>query len=132
MRAWLGMAFVLLLTGCVPIQYVWRPGASGTLVDSSTGAPVGGARIELAGPLGWDEARTPHARVQTVSDPGGAFKIEPEHRIWWRPLLPIPMDMAASEGTLTVSKQGYSNTTLKVFGGYGERGKLSMKPVGDP
>src|SRR5262245_24801794 len=118
-----------VLQGCVPLSYEWRPGAAGVVKDLS-GYPLGGVTLMLEGPVYSTEQMEPRAdakQVTTYSDNDGRFRIPSEHRWWWRPLLPIPIDPMASLGRLTASKDGYQSLIISVTEGREELGTIVLE-----
>jgi len=100
--AWLLLS--VLLSGCFPIRYVTQPGASGTVVDSTSSAPVVGATVTLRTER---SAKLPSARVSSGSD--GSFAIPAQHS--WMIYIP-PMDLFGFDGTLDVDAPGYQRAVL--------------------
>jgi hypothetical protein len=118
-----------VLQGCIPLSYEWRPGAAGVVKDQS-GYPLDGVNLTLEGPVDSTEQMEPRAdakHVATYSDNDGQFRIPPEHRWWWRPLLPIPIDPKASLARLTASKDGYQSLIIFVTEGREELGTIVLE-----
>jgi hypothetical protein len=105
LSAWLLLSD--LLSGCFPIRYVTQPGASGTVVDSTSSAPVVGATVTLSIERG---AKLPNACVNSGSN--GSFTMPAQHG--WMIYI-VPMDLFGFGGTLNVDAPGYQHAALPYY-----------------
>ncbi len=102
--AFAGISLTLLCSGCIPYHFTMRPGASGVVLDSSTGVPIGGAAVSVAPVRGDDPAGT----ATTAAD--GSFKVPPKRQ--WGVYI-FPGDIFLFPLTLAVQHDGYQPTTIQ-------------------
>src|SRR5438045_567004 len=123
---------LLLLSGCIPFTFVRSPGASGIIIDSSTGQPladaevfmshatfkpprtvdpasgketyINGATTEQFTPPSMYEALRLYRAPVIVTGPEGGFSIPPQRAgDFWFPA----SNVIGSFGTLVIRREGY-------------------------
>ena len=99
------VSLALLCSGCIPIRYTARPGASGVVLDARTGVPVGGAAVRVAHVRGDDPAGT----AATMAD--GSFLVPPRRR--WGVMFIYPGDIFPFPFTLSVQQDDYQSRTIE-------------------
>jgi hypothetical protein len=99
----------LSVGGCFPYHYTQRPGATGTVVDAQSGAPIRGALVSL---VGYGMSSRPQDDVfdaRTAAD--GRFEIVPvkQWNIYVVPMRPAPVPVA-----LKVRAKGYRDLDKEI------------------
>ena len=98
------VSIIVFVTGCVHRTVFETPYVSGSVLDSSTGSPVGGASVMI-------EGRTDTAVVTTED---GAFLLAP---ITHNALLPaLPIDLVPPGGRARIVAPGYIPKVISVAG----------------
>jgi hypothetical protein len=98
------LVFTIACGGCIPARVVEVAGASGTVIDAVSQAPIGGATVHCR--------ETPEVVAQT--DPSGHFSIPP--RKFWR-VVPLGSDWLSKSCGLVVSAPNYSSSSQVVLPG---------------
>lgn len=98
------LVLTLSLAACFPINYTKSPGASGTVIDSKTHAPVIAATVTLTAVT----YAAPKAPVTTSTNQSGEF-LFPAEQFWGMYI--VPMDPLRLTGKVTVQARGYKSTT---------------------
>ncbi len=97
--------FALLCSGCIPIRYTARPGASGVVLDAHTGVPISHAAVSVAHIRGDD----PAGIATTIAD--GSFQVPP--RRLWGVIFIFPGDIFPFPYSLSVQHDGYQSRTIQ-------------------
>lgn len=99
----------LSVGGCFPYHYTQRPGATGTVVDARSGAPIRGALVSLVGYGMRSRSQDDVFDVRTAAD--GRFEIFPvkEWNIYVVPMRPAPIPVA-----LKVRASGYRDLDREI------------------
>jgi hypothetical protein len=99
----------LSLGGCFPYHYTQRPGATGTVVDAQSGAPIRGALVSLVGYGMRSRPQDDVFDVRTAAD--GRFEILPVKE--WN-IYVVPMHPASIPVALKVRANGYTDLDREI------------------
>ena len=102
-------AAVAITASCFPYPYVARPGASGTVVDAESAAPIANAAVTLN--IRLLNGSVIHAPV-TTTDANGVFVIAPQYM--WALYVVLQEAVRPRIGTLEVQAATYSNATREI------------------
>ncbi len=125
----------LCCTGCVPLRPVTSPGASGTVMDARTHAPVGGAQVVVCR-VDWNERkpRTVEERLTNARPPrvitkaNGKFLIRDEHQL----VMYFPVEkLLPSLGELVITREGYEPARLRLIADPGWAGGVDTFLTGE-
>jgi hypothetical protein len=120
-----------LCIGCVPLRFVASPGASGTVIDSKTHAPVSGAEVAISlckyPPPSVDDALAVEREPKVTTDQSGQFSVPPDRRwgiyIW-------PVDSLPEFGLLLVKHDGYEVAQVPIWSrSVTNVGQVILKPA---
>lgn len=103
--------FLLALStgGCFPYYYTQRPGATGTVVDAQSGAPVSGALVSLVSYGMRSRPQDDVFDVRTAAD--GRFEIFPVQR--WNMYI-VPMHPSPIPAALKIRAKGYKDADREI------------------
>jgi len=117
-------AFIVYPGCAVPWNLTFRPGATGKVVNATTGHPIPGAIVTVGDQDPQDYSDIPTARGATFPD--GSFSLPP-YRRWG-----FDVYLESSSGTIpfSVTKHGYLQYNGSIYFDYLDGGKKSTKPLG--
>ncbi|CAN5659752.1 hypothetical protein BH09PLA1_BH09PLA1_22660 [soil metagenome] len=122
----LAIGMALSQIGCFPAQRIWRPGATGVVVDQRTSKPLHGASVCLEGPLGNGKDGM---RTELVTGDDGSFVFAPVQHWWLRPIV-FGDDIAAPRARLSISCEGYADQQIEVINSQSlGQIKLAQQPI---
>lgn len=120
-----------LCAGCVPLRFTAGPGASGTVIDSKTGAPISGAQVAISlckyPPPSVDDALAVEREPKVTTDQSGQFSVPADRRwgiyIW-------PVDSLPEFGLLLVKHDGYEVAQIPIWSrSVTNVGQIILKPA---
>jgi hypothetical protein len=102
-----------LCTGCIPLKFTTSPGATGTVVDATTHAPITGAEVLISRstypPSSPDAAFTNSRPPLVMSQTNGQFAVPSQRRL---DFYVLPVDVFPRFGLLVIKTPGYETTCV--------------------
>ncbi len=130
-RGWLIRVWICgwLCSSCVPLKFTTSPGATGTVLDAATHAPISGAEVIISRstypPPSPDLAFTNSRPPTVLSQEGGRFSVPLERRL---DLYFLPVDIFPRFGLLVVKRPGYETTCVPFWSrSIAELGEIQLK-----
>jgi hypothetical protein len=120
-----------LCIGCIPWRFTAGPGASGTVIDSKTRAPISGAQVAISlckyPPSSLDDALAAERDPKVTTDQSGQFSV-PADRRWG--IYIFPVDSLPEFGLLVVKHDGYEVAEVPVWSrSVANVGAIVLKPA---
>lgn len=119
------------LCGCIPLRFTTSPGASGRIVDATTGSPINGAEVVVSRstypPESTEKAFSNSRSPKVLSSQNGGFSLPAERRM---DIYCIPVDGFSRFGLLVVKHDGYVMTCVPFWSHtVAELGEIRIKPI---
>jgi hypothetical protein len=130
-RVLLCLAAMVFWCGCIPLRFTTSPGASGTIVDASTRAPLDGAEVVISRstypPESPEKAFSNGRSPKVMSHENGGFTVPAERRV---DLYCVPADVFPRFGLLVIKHQGYATTCVPFWShSISDLGQIAIQPA---
>jgi hypothetical protein len=124
-------AAMVFCCGCIPLRFTTSPGASGTIVDAATRAPLNGAEIVISRstypPESPEKAFSNGRSPKVMSHENGGFALPAERRV---DLYCVPVDVFPRFGLLVIKHQGYATTCVPFWShSVSDLGEIAIEPA---